>query len=198
MPRWGCCCGVDDASGKRWGLTRRAQDHLEDRYLVPQPRTAVADLIAAHASAAMDVSDGLAGDLAKLCRASDVAAEIEIARVPLSDAARAALGRDPPLIETILTGGDDYEIVAAVPARKVETLRRAAAAVGVPVRKIGKLVAGQGERALSRPRRQAAGLCASLVQPFLSGWPTPEWRCSLERKGKGTPCTTRPPLPGRT
>jgi thiamine-monophosphate kinase len=133
-----------DASGKRWGLTRRAQGQLEGRYLVPQPRTAVADLIAAHASAAMDVSDGLAGDLAKLCRASNVTAEIEIARVPLSDAARAALGRDPPLIETILTGGDDYEIVAAVPARKVETLRRAAAAVGVPVRKIGQLAAGQG------------------------------------------------------
>ena len=133
-----------DASGKRWGLTRRAQDHLEDRYLVPQPRTAVADLIGAHASAAMDVSDGLAGDLAKLCRASNVTAEIEIARVPLSDAARAALGRDRALIETILTGGDDYEIVAAVPARNVENLRRAAAAVGVPVREIGKVVAGKG------------------------------------------------------
>ena len=59
-------------------------------------------------------------------------------------AARTALGRDPALIETILTGGDDYEIVAAVPARKVETLRRAAAAVGVPVREIGKVVAGKG------------------------------------------------------
>ena len=133
-----------DASGKRWGLTRRAQDHLEARYLVPQPRTAIADLIGAHASAAMDVSDGLAGDLAKLCRASGVAADIEIARVPLSDAARAVLTRDPALIETILTGGDDYEIVATVPARKVEALRRAAAAARVPVREIGKVVAGQG------------------------------------------------------
>jgi thiamine-monophosphate kinase len=93
----------------------------------------------------MDVSDGLAGDLAKLCRASGVAAEIEIARVPLSAAARAVLAHDPALIETILTGGDDYEIVAAVPARKVEALCRAAAAAGVPVREIGKVVAGQGE-----------------------------------------------------
>jgi thiamine-monophosphate kinase len=135
----------DDANGKRWGLTRRAQDHLAARYLVPQPRTAIAELIGTHASAAMDVSDGLAGDLAKLCRASGVAAEIEIARVPLSAAARAVLAHDPALIETILTGGDDYEIVAAVPARKVEALRRAAAAAGVPVREIGKVVAGQGE-----------------------------------------------------
>jgi thiamine-monophosphate kinase len=65
--------------------------------------------------------------------------------VPLSAAARAVLVRDPALIETVLTGGDDYEIVAAVPARKVEALRRAAAAAGVPVREIGKVVAGQGE-----------------------------------------------------
>src|SRR5262249_62320331 len=98
-----------------------------------------------HASAAMDVSDGLAGDLAKLCRASGVAAEIAVARVPLSDGARAALAKEPALIETILTGGDDYEVVACVPARKVGALRRQASAAGGRGTEKGAVSARAGE-----------------------------------------------------
>jgi thiamine-monophosphate kinase len=130
---------------KRWRLGRAQQSFLKGRYLVPQPRNAIAEMLGAHASAAMDVSDGLAGDLAKLCRASGVDAEIEMARVPLSEAARAALNREPALIETIVTGGDDYEILACVPAGKVAALRRKASAAGVAIAEIGKVVKGQGE-----------------------------------------------------
>jgi thiamine-monophosphate kinase len=96
----------------------------------------------------MDVSDGLAGDLAKLCRASGVAAEIACADVPLSDAALAALAKDTALIETIVSGGDDYEILATVSADKVAALREQAAAAGVAVTEIGKVTAGQGEARL--------------------------------------------------
>jgi thiamine-monophosphate kinase len=135
----------DPALGQRWGLARNQEDHLKDRYLVPQPRNAIAEVLRAHASAAMDVSDGLAGDLVKLCRASGVAAEIECADVPLSEAARAAMATDPALIETIITGGDDYEVLACVPTGKVEALRRQASAAGVAITEIGKVVAGQGE-----------------------------------------------------
>ena len=135
----------DRSAAARWGLDRRQQDCLAARYLVPEPRTAIAEILGGHASAAMDVSDGLAGDLAKLCRASGVAADIEVARVPLSDAARAALAKEPALIEAIITGGDDYEILACAPAAEVEALRRQASAAGVAVTEIGQVAAGQGE-----------------------------------------------------
>ena len=134
----------DAFAAKRWGLTPEQRNQLEARYLLPEPRTAIAEILRAHASAAMDVSDGLAGDFGKLCRASTVAAEIAVARVPLSDGARAALAEEPVLIETILTGGDDYEVVACVPAGKVEILRRQASAAGVAVTEIGAVTAGKG------------------------------------------------------
>jgi thiamine-monophosphate kinase len=133
---------------KRWRLSSRAGDYLEKRYLLPQPRNAVADALRQHASAAMDVSDGLVGDLTKLCRASAVAAEIDVAAVPLSDAARAALSADAKLIERILTGGDDYEIVLTLPEAEFGAFRAAAENAGVSAAKIGRITSGQGVRCL--------------------------------------------------
>jgi thiamine-monophosphate kinase len=128
-----------------WRISPRQHRELLARYTRPQPRSAIAELIRTHASAAMDVSDGLAGDLAKLCRASRVSVSVDVARVPLSSAASAALANAPALIKTILSGGDDYEIVATVPQGKLRRLRRLAAAKNVPVSEIGTVVAGKGE-----------------------------------------------------
>jgi thiamine-monophosphate kinase len=94
----------------------------------------------------MDVSDGLAGDLAKLARASSVAAEIDVARVPLSDMARVAVAADPSLIETVLTGGDDYEIVLTLPPDRLDDFHAAAKAAGIGVSEIGTVQAGEGAR----------------------------------------------------
>ena len=135
----------DAGAAARWGLAREQRDHLAARYLVPQPRSAIAAFLGSYASAAMDVSDGLAGDLAKLCRASGVGAEVGTARVPLSDAARAAVAKEPALIETVIAGGDDYEVLACVPAEKVEALRQEASGAGVAVTEIGTVIAGEGE-----------------------------------------------------
>ncbi|MFL5003624.1 MAG: thiamine-phosphate kinase, partial [Xanthobacteraceae bacterium] len=112
------------------------------------PRNAIAVPLRAHASAAMDVSDGLAGDLAKLCRASSVATEIAVARVPLSDAARRAMAAEPELIETVLTGGDDYEVLCTMAPDKFAPFRAAAAAAGVTAIEIGRVTEGEGARFL--------------------------------------------------
>ena len=155
-------------AAKRWKLDAAMQRHLLARYLVPEPRNALAEALRRNASAAMDVSDGLAGDLGKLCRASGVGAEIDVARVPLSKAARAVLAADPKAIETILTGGDDFEVVATDSAAASSTRSwRPRARAGVPVTDIGRVTAGQG-RPVPRAGRPAAPLRARLIQPFLS------------------------------
>ncbi len=111
--------------------------YLLDRYRLPRPRVGLA--LAGIASAAMDVSDGLVQDLGHICRASGLAAEIQAAHVPLSDAAR---GAGPDWLETCLTGGDDYELLLAVPAGNTEALQRAAARSGIAVTRIGHFQSG--------------------------------------------------------
>jgi thiamine-monophosphate kinase len=129
----------DASLGERLRLSARQQDDLAGRYLRPQPRSAIAELLPAYVSAAMDVSDGLAGDLEKLCRASHVGAELELARVPLSEAARDAVAADASLMEAIVTGGDDYEILASVAQSKLESFRTAAATLTVTITPIGRI-----------------------------------------------------------
>ena len=136
-------------------LTTAQRDYLLTRYLLPEPRNALAETLRVHASAALDISDGLVGDLAKLCRASGVSTQIDVARVPLADAARALIAAEPPLLEHALTGGDDYEILTAVPAGKVEGFRAGARAAGVAVAEIGRLEAGEAPPQFIGPGRRA-------------------------------------------
>ena len=123
---------------------RREAEFLVDRYRVPQPRLAIASALRAAATAAMDVSDGLAGDLAKLCAVSGVSATIELAKVPLSPAARTVIARGAATIEALIAGGDDYEVLCAVSAQQWPALAAAAAAAGVAVTEIGMITAGSG------------------------------------------------------
>ena len=140
--------GLALRNGAPWKLSDAQRRHLTSRYLLPQPRNALAEAVRTHASAAMDVSDGLAGDFGKLCRASQVAAEIAVSQVPFSDAAKAVLAADPAMLETALTGGDDYEIVCTVPPAKAESFRAAAQAAQVAVTEFGEIKAGAGARFL--------------------------------------------------
>jgi thiamine-monophosphate kinase len=140
--------GLTLRKGGLANLPPAQRDHLAVRYLLPQPRNALAEAVRMHASAAMDISDGLAGDLAKLCAASGVAADVEATKIPLSDAAQSALTGDPTLIETILTGGDDYEIVCTVPPGKAAAFLATAKAANVALTQIGTIKAGEGVRML--------------------------------------------------
>ncbi len=134
----------DPDAARRWGLNRAMRAHLLRRYLLPEPRNAIAAALRRCAHGAMDVSDGLVGDLAKMCRAARLDATIDIARVPLSRAARTALAAEPALIETILTGGDDFEVLAGVPARRLDAVRKAARKAGVAITEIGRFSRGPG------------------------------------------------------
>ncbi|HVT56126.1 MAG TPA: thiamine-phosphate kinase [Xanthobacteraceae bacterium] len=134
----------DKELAKRAKLGAEEEAHLLERYLVPQPRTELANTLRAHAHAAMDISDGLAGDLVKLAAVSGVSASVEVEKLPLSPAAQKLLEHDPKLVETICTGGDDYEILAAVPREALPAFQGQAKESGISLTEIG--VIGSGER----------------------------------------------------
>ena len=132
----------DGALGLAAGQGRLADPsgYLLDRYRLPRPRLGLP--VGAFAHASMDVSDGLVQDLGHICRASGVAARVEASLVPLSAPAREA---GPDWFPTCLTGGDDYELLFAVPPDREPELVAAAAACAMQVSRIGGFVAGIAE-----------------------------------------------------
>ena len=92
----------------------------------------------------MDISDGFAGDLMKLLKASGVGATSRFEDLPLSDAAYAALALEPALLRTILTGGDDYEILLTCAPGDFTALAEAANASGTTLTHIGDVTEGHG------------------------------------------------------
>jgi thiamine-monophosphate kinase len=124
-----------------------AKEMLVSRYRVPQPRNALAQAVRDHASAAMDVSDGLAGDLTKLCAASGVSADVDAPIVPTSVAAASLLAKGVVGIETLISGGDDYEILCTVPEAQLAAFTQQAGRAGIAVTAIGTVT---GERRAPR------------------------------------------------
>lgn len=131
--------GLRDRAGGRFRV-EGAETDLVNRFLYPEPRDKAAPLIRQHATAAMDVSDGLVGDLVKLAAASSLGAVVEVEKVPLSSTALHAIKTESDLLHTALTGGDDYEILATVPSSSVEGFVRAADSASVRFTPIGRMV----------------------------------------------------------
>ena len=134
----------DGALGLLAARKRLREPSLERRYRLPQPRTALGQNLVGIASATADVSDGLLADVGHIANASRLAVLIERERVPLSAAARRVLADKPALWANVLGGGDDYELVIAVPRLWEPALLAAAQAAKVKVTLIGGFSRGRG------------------------------------------------------
>lgn len=131
--------------------------HLVDRYRRPRPRVELGTRLRGRVHAAADVSDGLVADLGHICRASGVRAEIDAARLPLSPAVRRALDIDPELLQLVLSGGDDYELVFTVSETQRPAVEQAASDAGVPVSCVGRITASAPGEEVALVRVVAGG-----------------------------------------
>lgn len=124
-----------------------AEAALERRFHRPTPRVAEGRALRGLASAAIDVSDGLVADLGHLCAASACGAVVDAQDVPVSPELAAVC---PPqlALDYALAGGDDYELCFSAPRERADAVAAALAALGTPVRRIGRLVEGSGVRVL--------------------------------------------------
>lgn len=105
----------------------------------PEPRLALGRaLLDGAATAAMDLSDGLFGDLPKLLRASGVAAEIDAPSIPVAAAVRALF--PDRWFELATRGGEDFELLATVPPDRFDALADAASALGSTLTPIGTVL----------------------------------------------------------
>jgi thiamine-monophosphate kinase len=125
------------AETQSWPLGEAARRHLIGRYLRPEPRLALRKALLAHASAAMDISDGLVIDCARMCAASGIGGRIEAMHVPLSPAVQILVPGDSSIFERVLTGGDDYEILAAIRPAEAPAFEAAANGASIRVSRIG-------------------------------------------------------------
>jgi len=137
---------------------------LAERYRLPQPRLELGQALAegGFARTAIDVSDGLVADLGHLARGAGLAAELWAAEVPVSPSAIEVLARSPDHMETVLTGGDDYELLFSARESQRESLTELAQQLDLPITRIGRFMEGEGVSVLGHD-----GAPLALSQ---SGW----------------------------
>ncbi len=126
------------------GLGNEDRTYLIDRYLLPQPRIEISPAILKFATASMDISDGLVGDLEKLCNASEVSANIDVKNIPFSTTSMRLVESESNSLNTVLTGGDDYEILITINPADCEAFEDAVSSMSFSVKRIGTISGGQG------------------------------------------------------
>lgn len=141
----------------RRGVATGADDALVRRYQFAEPRLALGRDLRGRASSAMDVSDGLLGDLAKLCTASGVGARLDLDRLPVSPQLRRRYAAEE-CEQFVLCGGDDYELLFTLPMHTAVALEQALAGRHV-LTLIGQVEAEPGVRCMrdGRPVEVSGG-----------------------------------------
>ena len=114
-------------------------DLLIAAHLRPEPRLDVAPLLVEHgATSAMDLSDGLFGDLPKILAASGVSARLDAASIPVAAAVRALFPAD--WLDLATRGGEDYELLFTAPPEAFAAIHRAADQIGATIAAIGEIL----------------------------------------------------------
>ena len=154
--------GLDKVSD----LSTDACDALLARYRLPMPRMSLGPLLRRFAHAAIDISDGLVADLSHLCAASDVGARVRIADVPFSAGGREGLSLGLWAWADLVSGGDDYEILAAIPPSRAILFQQEALNLGQDVQPIGTIVAAQDGLSILDPEGLYADIPHTGYQHF--------------------------------
>ena len=122
-PSWGYACSNANPEPQFKGY-----EYLLEKYLKPRPRTDILDALAEEGivpTAMIDLTDGLAGDLMQLCKASSCGARIYLERIPIAQQTSALceeMHADP--VVAALNGGEDYELLFTVPLSMQEQVMR--------------------------------------------------------------------------
>ncbi len=133
--------GLQQIQGKVT-VPEQYRDFVRTKFEFPHPRILAGQALRDIASSALDLSDGLAGDLAHVARASGVRAQLELERLPLSAAMLDSVSQEQGW-ELALTGGDDYELCFTVPEIHRGQLETALAHCGVKFTRVGRMLAGE-------------------------------------------------------
>lgn len=123
-------------------MAQQEQDHaLRTRYELPTPRIALGQSLVGVASACMDVSDGLMQDIGHICRASNLGAEIELARIPLHPASSEWMEAGKISRTGLISGGDDYELIFTAAADQSAQIKTLSHELGIALTQVGNITA---------------------------------------------------------
>ena len=136
--------GLRAVQGDLRGLAASDRAALAARFRLPEPRLALGAALVGAATCAIDVSDGLVADLGHICEESGVAARIEAASVPLSEAAQRALDAGVVALADLVTGGDDYELLFCASPLERSAMEALARRLDLPLTRIGVTERGEG------------------------------------------------------